>query len=498
MSFFVLVYLDLDGGGRKRKSKRVQNDHNRNNEDDLMEKVPLGDMHRMLPSRRQDQAPAFAACLLVLDDTIRLNEWVAYHFTELPLSSLVIGLDPKSSMSSIAEIYSMSQRWSPYGLNIIVWPTDPFPKTYKYKTPKNHKRPPGSHKWRQETLVSSCTHHFLDKGEEEWLLLTDTDEFLSYNFIQPGENISSFDKDSIFRGPGAPSLEKRAADRVKALPIRRKALPFSAQGSTARANNTILSFIQAQRANNASYDYFPSQSGCTRIVGLTYGTNESESTSSDVKKSENLMTKRYQQHSKFFNDAFSKVMIELPKIKEDRNELGWIGDIHNPFPRLCGRNGKHSSGQDFMGSVLKVSHYVGSVESWLERGFGNGTNIRKQDIREWKKRDLRGAPYTDRFDTRMSTWYEKFEAKVGKDGAEKLLLRPIQERIEYVRSKLQLGQNMTDQGPVHYCGHRQWFGTTMTCDERVRFLTGRYQMTLGNARQSTVNDNCTCDGESEK
>eukprot|EP00985_Skeletonema_marinoi_P031808 scaffold37813_cov201-Skeletonema_marinoi.AAC.2 len=102
------------------------------------------------------------------------------------------------------------------------------------------------------------------------------------------------------------------------------------------------------------------------------------------------MTKRYQQHSKFFNDAFSKVMIELPKIKEDRNELGLIGDIHNPFPRLCGWNGKHSSGQDFMGSVLKVSHYVGSIESWLERGFGNGTNIRKQDIREWKKRNLRG------------------------------------------------------------------------------------------------------------
>eukprot|EP00985_Skeletonema_marinoi_P013342 scaffold6586_cov108-Skeletonema_marinoi.AAC.4 len=35
MSFFVLVYLDLDGGGGGRK--RVQNDHNRNKEDDLME-----------------------------------------------------------------------------------------------------------------------------------------------------------------------------------------------------------------------------------------------------------------------------------------------------------------------------------------------------------------------------------------------------------------------------------------------------------------------------
>eukprot|EP00957_Ditylum_brightwellii_P089753 6836091-Ditylum_brightwellii.AAC.1 len=190
-------------------------------------------------------------------------------------------------MSSIAEIYSMSQRWSPYGLNITVWPTDPFPKTYKYKSPNKH--PPGSYKWRQETLASSCTHHFLDKGEEEWLLLTDTDEFLSYNFIQPGENISSFDKNSVFRGPRAPSLEKRAADRVKALPIRRKALAFSAQGLTTKTNNTILSFIKAQRASNSSHGYFPSQSGCTRIVGLTYGTNKS--TSSDVKKFENLMTK---------------------------------------------------------------------------------------------------------------------------------------------------------------------------------------------------------------
>jgi len=216
-----------------------------------------GDMPRMLPPppHFKYQEPAFAACMLVLDDTIRLNEWVAYHFTELPLSSLIIGLDPKSSMSSIAEIHSMSHRWNPYGLNITVWPTNPFPKTYKYYSP-NKKRPRGSHDWRQETLFSSCTHHFLDKGEEEWLLLTDTDEFLSYNFIQPGESISYFDKNSIFRGRSAPSLEKRAADRVKALPIRQQALAFWAQG-----NSTILSFIQEQRrANNSSCDYFPSQS----------------------------------------------------------------------------------------------------------------------------------------------------------------------------------------------------------------------------------------------
>eukprot|EP00985_Skeletonema_marinoi_P027752 scaffold23291_cov166-Skeletonema_marinoi.AAC.2 len=85
----------------------------------------------------------------------------------------------------------------------------------------------------------------------------------------------------------------------------------------------------------------------------------------------------------------------------------------------------------------------------------------------------------------MSTWYEKFEAKVGKDGADKLLLHPIQERIEYVRSKLQLGQNMTDQGPVNYCGYQQWLDTTMTCDERVRFLTGRMKVKILGNRYKT-------------
>jgi len=50
-------------------------------------------------------SPGFAICLLVLDYTIRLHEWVglAYHYTVLPLSSLFIGVDPKSSNDSVAE-----------------------------------------------------------------------------------------------------------------------------------------------------------------------------------------------------------------------------------------------------------------------------------------------------------------------------------------------------------------------------------------------------------
>jgi hypothetical protein len=89
--------------------------------------------------------------------------------------------------------------------------------------------------------------------------------------------------------------------------MRRDALAFSKQDPTS-PNNTILSFIESLRTSNSSHrKYFQSQSGCTRSVGLTYGTNESSS--SDGKKAEILMTKRFQHHLLYLKDKFSKVMM---------------------------------------------------------------------------------------------------------------------------------------------------------------------------------------------
>jgi len=67
-----------------------------------------------------EEKKGVAACVLVLDDTIRLFEWVAYHYTVLPLSTLVIGFDPNSSNESIAEYHVMPENWKDaVGLPII-------------------------------------------------------------------------------------------------------------------------------------------------------------------------------------------------------------------------------------------------------------------------------------------------------------------------------------------------------------------------------------------
>jgi len=123
-------------------------------------------------------------------------------------------------------------------------------------------------------FVQNCTKHFFEKKQEQWLLLTDSDEFLQYNYILPGgENISHFDREiSIFYNGGqkvrnAPSEESRAQGRRFALPIRESIQDFHS------SKVTFQEFIQAQQANphNLTQQYFPSANGCTRIVRLTYG-----------------------------------------------------------------------------------------------------------------------------------------------------------------------------------------------------------------------------------
>ncbi|KAL3790833.1 LOW QUALITY PROTEIN: hypothetical protein ACHAWO_010672 [Cyclotella atomus] len=196
----------------------------------------------------------------------------------------------------------------------------------------------------------------------EWLLLTDTDEFLSYNYILPGENISHFDKDSIFQGRRAPSVQKRATDRVKA------SLTFSEQGRGS-PNNTILSFIETQRSKHEVY--FP-------IRMYEDRTKEGSFTSrSDAKNTDqnNHITKRYQYHSKILNDS-------------KRECLGTHGHYSQSFPKAM-----WVEWETLVWSRLYELRAEAST-SWLERGFGKGTILNKQGINEWRQKDLKKVPLT--------------------------------------------------------------------------------------------------------
>jgi hypothetical protein len=346
-----------------------------------------------------EEKKGIAACMLVLDDTIRLLEWVAYHYTVLPLSSLIIGFDPKTSNDSIAEYHAMSENWKDaVGLPIKIWPV---PKMNVSK--------------QQRYFVDSCVHHFKDEGKENWVLLTDTDEFLTYNFIKPGENHSYFDPH--FQGRTAPTIGKRRAQRESAMPIRQRLPSYK--------NKTILSFIEEEQ-RDASQDDFPSKKGCTRVVGLGFGTDVP-----DERKEELLMTLKFRNHQKHLRSGFSKVLLELSKIKE-RQLTGWE-TIHNPYVKVCGKNGMFSSGMDYIASVLRVNHYVGSLESYMERG-GAKDHRGPRNIAAYKKRNERYLPAEEEPDDSIDSWFDRFLLKVGEDTVADLLLKPIRERIAKVKA----------------------------------------------------------------
>jgi hypothetical protein len=62
-----------------------------------------------------------SACLLVMDDTIKLTEWLAYHYTVLPLSHLIVAIDPASVLEN--EINKVLSLWNTR-MYIEVWTND--------------------------------------------------------------------------------------------------------------------------------------------------------------------------------------------------------------------------------------------------------------------------------------------------------------------------------------------------------------------------------------
>jgi hypothetical protein len=61
---------------------------------------------------------SFSACLLVMDENFRLQEWIAYAYLTLPLRYLVVTVDPKSKFSPTEKLDIFR---SELNMTIIEW-----------------------------------------------------------------------------------------------------------------------------------------------------------------------------------------------------------------------------------------------------------------------------------------------------------------------------------------------------------------------------------------
>jgi hypothetical protein len=98
-----------------------------------------------------------------------------------------------------------------------------------------------------------------------------------------------------------------------------------------------------------------------------------------------------------------------------------IESVRNPSTELCGEIGKYGSDADYMAPVLRLNHYVGTQKSYLERAGDPRLNHRTNDQLESKSGEIGAVGDGDD----IRPWIHSFLQKVGRSGADELLLQPL-------------------------------------------------------------------------
>jgi len=135
--------------------------------------------HRLNEVSRFHPSDAFGGCLMLMDDNHFLVEWLAYHWFVLPLRHLTVLVDEKSRTSP----FEIFDRWKDY-MTIEVVSNWTYPGVLALPTPMVHANETAVRHYlgRQHSFYTDCMKRYkLHHDWKSWVILTDTDEFLSIN-----------------------------------------------------------------------------------------------------------------------------------------------------------------------------------------------------------------------------------------------------------------------------------------------------------------------------
>ncbi|KAI2496644.1 hypothetical protein MHU86_17847 [Fragilaria crotonensis] len=301
-----------------------------------------------------------------MDDTIRLLEWLAYHYTVLPLSHLMVAIDPNSQKTDrIMEIlgtwqekihikaYRNDTEWLDlpwdygYSRNIrqpdgklMKWYTEKWPEVYAGQV----------HKRRQNYFCVHCMRYMKERGMD-WTILTDSDEFLLFNYKHHKQEDTKV-YDSLKRGVDKEDIDKE----------RKRIAPFRERLPSLELRATIADFIHQEKLRTK----------CIIFPGIQFTSYESsrdkvfQGVPADVNPY-HLMTLRHRKAGPR-EGSFSKTMIDVSQgVLEDYTMETNI-NVHVPNKLLCGTNGYSGSGKDYISSIFRLHHYrTGTWESFIER-----------------------------------------------------------------------------------------------------------------------------------
>lgn len=285
----------------------------------------------------------FGACLMMKEDNDLLYEWIAYHFTMLPLRHLIIGSDENNTHNPM----DVLSRWDGTGLNYSVLPPNHFVNRHgSYKRMKSKEQDDSYHHhqfiYRQRGFITTCAEKMVEAGVN-WVAFIDSDEFLVFNTFNQDdntlhENAEKTNTTQYLQRKRMTELLNSTASKLTALDI--------IQGVA-----EPLPCILMPRLRFSALETFscPATSEVTQLAQQNF----------DYKA---MSTLRYHQHagkSNFQANRFGKVLVNLPQIE---NVSIWPKNIHRPFQKECPYPAIH-----FEDAFFSVNHYTASWERYSHR-----------------------------------------------------------------------------------------------------------------------------------
>jgi hypothetical protein len=295
----------------------------------------------------------FSACLLVMDDNYLLPEWLAYHYTFLPLRRLIVAVDPNSKTSPERVL----DRFRPY-MNITVWSDEDFGFEIDDEDTPTH-----NHRFRQKRLIQKCLGRFKKENTSKWVSFMDTDEFVVPNWrAKKGYRITNYSR-----------------------------------------NMTVLDIMKA----NPHAHYNP-DSACypKNRFPVTIKESEPQQVLEDVPEgidAHSLMTLRYRYSLGGNQSDFVKAFIDVSRVNASdikRNNHA----VHRPVLSICNEG---TIKIPFQRSPFVVFHYAGTLDAFTFRQDPRGKRNATMYINKF------GNTAGSYEDDSARFWISNFVEKVG-------------------------------------------------------------------------------------
>lgn len=363
----------------------------------------------MVTTRSTDNHRVFGACLMVKDDNELLPEWLAYHYTILPLRFVVLGLDYNSSQDP----ESILRRWRDHA-NLTYWilPAGNFSHRHSRMGAMNHRTAMPPHRVTRESQNLKVSHHhalverqkgfvtacaeLLHKHGVRWTSLIDTDEFVLPNKLSQQDETLTIDG----KGPHSirsTSLQVRTNDlqSIRTLSVADVLVDLYKRGvigSCYTLPRLLVGALENRTCHEASsvqswtFKHFPNQS---------------------------FSTLRFLQHAPkgdFAHNKFGKVFLDLQQIPFATVSQQQPRSIHRPYKQHCGPGVVH-----FPDSFFYLNHYIGDWARYSSR------SDQRRNRQEWEQRAHvdDGSPACE---TNLHEWIPRFVKVVGGTDVAKILL----------------------------------------------------------------------------